>query len=36
MEKWYPKRILPYWDKSEINKFWIDQDLEQEDWFGKY
>ncbi len=35
VEKWYPERILPYLNKNEIDKFWNDHDLEQNDWFGK-
>ncbi|CAF0965041.1 unnamed protein product [Rotaria magnacalcarata] len=34
VEKWYPKRILPYLNKNDLEKFWNDQDLEQNDWFG--
>ncbi|CAF3352002.1 unnamed protein product [Rotaria socialis] len=34
VEKWYPKRILPYLSKNDLEKFWNDQDLEQNDWFG--
>ncbi|CAF0762309.1 unnamed protein product [Rotaria sp. Silwood1] len=34
VEKWYPKRILSYFNKDEIEKFWNDYDLEQNDWFG--
>ncbi|CAF0780260.1 unnamed protein product [Adineta ricciae] len=34
VEKWYPQRILPYFTKSELDKFWNDCDLDTEDWFG--
>ncbi|CAF1139101.1 unnamed protein product [Rotaria sordida] len=34
VEKWYPKRILPYLNKDETEKFWNDYDLEENDWFG--
>ena len=36
VEKWYPKRILSYLNKDEIEKFWNDHELEQNDWFGNY
>ncbi|CAF5055253.1 unnamed protein product, partial [Rotaria sp. Silwood1] len=35
VEKWYPNRILPYLNETELEKFWHDQDLEPNDWFGK-
>ncbi|CAF4188508.1 unnamed protein product, partial [Rotaria sp. Silwood2] len=34
VEKWYPQRILSYLNKDEMEKFWNDYDLEQNDWFG--
>jgi hypothetical protein len=35
VEKWYPKRIFPYLNKNQAEKFWNDYDLEPNDWFGK-
>ncbi|CAF1136833.1 unnamed protein product [Rotaria magnacalcarata] len=32
--KWYPSRILPYLNETELEKFWHDLDLEPNDWFG--
>ncbi|CAF4692902.1 unnamed protein product, partial [Rotaria sp. Silwood2] len=34
VEKWYPKRILSYFNKDETEKFWNDYDVEENDWFG--
>ena len=34
VEKWYPTRILSYLNKNEIEKFWNDYDLDDNDWFG--
>ncbi|UJR35359.1 hypothetical protein I4U23_028116 [Adineta vaga] len=34
VEKWYPKRILSYYNKEEIEKFWNNFDLDIDDWFG--
>lgn len=35
MEEWYPKRILPYLNKDQIEILWNDRELEHNDWFGK-
>jgi len=34
VEKWYPKRILSYLNKDEIERFWNGHDLDENDWFG--
>lgn len=34
VEKWYPTRIFSYYNRQQIEKFWNDQDLESNDWFG--